>query len=334
MNTMIPFLETALQRRQDLFTTLQAENTDCYRLFWGTNEGVPGLTVDRYGPQLLIQAFHRPLEEQELAEITAVAQTHFNPLEIIYNDRSAPHSRRKDEFVQSEHSHIGHELGVKYLLKGKHQGQDPLLFLDLRAGRRWILGHALGQSVLNLFAYTCGLGICAAVGGAREVWNVDFANSSLLVGTENAHINELDPSVNRMIQSDFFTLVRQLAGLPVKQRYVKNRPQRTFIKMEPRQFDIVCMDPPRWSKSPFGTIDLIRDYPSLLKPALLATKEGGQLLVTNHVPQVELTAWCEQMQRCAIKAGRRIHDIDILEPEADFPSRDRAHPLKIALLFV
>lgn len=334
MNTIAPFLETALQRRQDLFTELHAENTNCYRLFWGTNEGVPGLTVDRYGPQLLIQAFHRPLDEQELADITAVTQSHFTPVEIIYNDRSAPHSRRKDEFVQSEHTHVGHEMGVKYLLKGKHQGQDPLLFLDLRVGRRWLLAHSQGKSVLNLFAYTCGLGICAAMGGATEVWNVDFANSSLLVGTENAQINELDPNLNRMIQSDFFTLVRQLAGLPVKQRYIKNRPQRAFIKMEPRQFDVVCMDPPRWSKSPFGTIDLIRDYPSLLKPALMATKPGGQLLVTNHVPQVDLKVWCDLMQRCAVKAGRPIQKIEILEPEADFPSRDRAHPLKIALLLV
>ena len=57
---------------------------------------------------------------------------------------------------------IVHESGVKFLIRGRHAGQDPWLFLDLRAARRQVMAIAEGKSVLNLFAYTCGVGIAAA----------------------------------------------------------------------------------------------------------------------------------------------------------------------------
>ncbi|PKL80352.1 MAG: SAM-dependent methyltransferase, partial [Candidatus Melainabacteria bacterium HGW-Melainabacteria-1] len=70
----------------------------------------------------------------------------------------------------------------------------------------------------------------------------------------------------------------------------------------------------------------------LLKPALLATAPGGSLLCTNNVAAVDLDGWLDQLQRCAAKAGRPLMGCDVLAPEADFPSRDGRHPLKIALL--
>src|SRR5690606_40206140 len=67
------------------------------------------------------------------------------------------------------------ELGVRYRFQARHGGQDPWLFLDLRAARRRVMQEAEGKSVLNMFAYTCGVGIAAAKAGARHVVNVDFA---------------------------------------------------------------------------------------------------------------------------------------------------------------
>ena len=57
--------------------------------------------------------------------------------------------------------------------------------------------------------------------------------------------------------------------------------QRNYQRFEPRRFNVVVLDPPGWAKGPFGAIDIVRDYPGLLKPALLATAPGGGLLVTK-----------------------------------------------------
>lgn len=330
---MIDLLLQALERRTDLLQQLAAEDTDCYRLFHGTNEGAAGLTVDRYGPQLLIQTFHSPIDQALVAEITAAVNRFLSvDLEPVYNDRSARNSRRSDEHQVDRREYIGHELGLSYQVRGKHQGQDPLLFLDMRAGRRWIQQQVEGQSVLNLFSYTCGVGVVAAAAGASRVLNVDFSTRSLQVGERNAQLNDLSADRISFFQSDFFTAAKQLAGIPVRQRVGRGRKPKPFPRIEAEQFDRVFLDPPRWAKSPFGTVDLVRDYPSVLKPSLLATKPGGQLICANNVASVPYDEWLDIVQRCAAKAGRPVRDIQRIEPEADFPSPDGQHPLKLVVL--
>lgn len=326
MTELSALIAAALARRQELFARLAAENTDCYRLFHGSNEGLPGLTVDRYGPLLVIQSFYTALDAEAQADILAAVHRHFAPAETVYVERFAA----KRPAAATGADYVCHELGLRYRVRSRHAGRDPLLFLDMRAGRRWVLNQAKGLSVLNLFAYTCGLGLCAAAGGASEVWNIDFAERNLQVGRENAELNGFAAESFRLIKSDFFPAVRQLAGLPIQGR--RGQKPRPYLQMAPRQFDLVCLDPPGWAKSPFGTVDLIRDYPSVLKPAVLATKPGGRLLCANNVAAVELESWLDVLQRCATKAGRPPQAIDLLTPEADFPSSDGRHPLKLAVV--
>ncbi len=321
----------ALERRADLLTQLHAETTDSYRLFHGTNEGVAGLTVDRYGPQLLIQSFHEPVADTDLDAIVKRSEAIFTPDEVVYNDRSAANSRRADERALRKTEHVAQELGVNYRVKGKHAGQDPLLFLDMRVGRRFVLNEARDKSVLNLFSYTCGVGVCAALAGANHVINVDFSTRNLEVGRDNAALNALGDNIE-FVQSDFFTAAKQYAGIPIKQRVRRGQKPRPFPRLDEQQFDLVYLDPPRWAKSHFGTVDLVRDYPSVLKPSLLAAKEDGTLVCTNNVAKVPLEEWLDIVQRCANKAGRPIQDLEILQPEADFPSPDGQFPLKIAVL--
>ncbi len=332
MPEFISLLQQASENRALLLEQLHAEETNCYRLFHGTNEGVAGLTVDRYGPQLLIQSFHESLTEQRLDQIQQHYAGLFSAEEVVYNDRSASNSRRQDAQDRRGQQFVGQELGVNYRVKGKHSGQDPFLFLDMRVGRRYVLEHAKNRSVLNLFSYTCGVGICAAVAGASDVVNVDFAERNLAVGQDNAALNGLSDNQVQFIQSDFFTAAKQFAGIPVKQRVKRGQKPRQFPRLEEQQFDLVYLDPPRWAKSHFGTVDLIRDYPSVLKPSLLATREGGTLVCTNNVAKVPMDEWVNVVKRCAEKAGRPIQDIEFLTPEADFPSPDGQPPLKIAVL--
>ena len=58
------------------------------------------------------------------------------------------------------------------------------------------------------------------------------------------------------------------------------------------------------------------------------------MLAVNHVASVDLDGWLESLGRCAKKAGRPLADISVLPPEADFPSPDGKHPLKVALATV
>ena len=330
-------LETALDARAALLEQLHAEQTDAYRLFHGSVEGRSGLTVDRYGELLLAQTFHSPLLAEELATLEAFYAQAYPALPLILNDRSQANSRisnalTPEQATIAQQAREIRELGVRYRFQARHAGQDPWLFLDLRAGRRRVMRETAGKSLLNVFAYTCGVGIAAAKAGAQHVVNVDFAESSLDVGKENAARNELPIRV-RFVRSDAFAALRQLSGLGQPQ-VVRGKRLPPFPVLEPRQFDLVFLDPPRYAKSPFGVVDLVNDYPALFKPALLATAEGGTLICCNNVARVEREAWLDQLERSAKKAGRPLREVEWIAPEADFPSPDGKPPLKIALLRV
>ncbi|NQD94990.1 SAM-dependent methyltransferase [Pseudomonas sp. CrR25] len=329
-------LRAALVHRQPLLAELHTQGSDCYRLFHGSQEGAGGLTVDRYGPQLLVQSFHQPLERESLLQLAEQCREALGaPLLLVYNDRSRGNSRidRLDPVYQADaralDDLVGHEWGLAYRVRGRHAGQDPLLFLDLRNARGWVKAHSAGLRVLNLFAYTCGVGLAAAAGGAREVVNLDFAEGNLAVGRENSALNPDLPPM-QFIQSDYFPAIRQLAGLPIAQRRGQKLP--SYPRLAQRQFDLVFLDPPAWAKSAFGTVDLLRDYQSLLKPAILTTAADGVLICSNNLARVGLADWREQVLRCASKLGRPVRDCQVLAPAADFPSHDGQPPLKTLIL--
>lgn len=336
MSSLNQALRAALDHRQDLLAELHAQGTDCYRLFHGSQEGAGGLTIDRYGPQLMVQSFHQSLDRDALLQLHLMINQYLGlELLLVYNDRSRGNSRidREDTVYRAEPAAledlVGHEWGLNYRVRGRHPGQDPLLFLDLRNTRGWVKAHSAGKSVLNLFAYTCGVGLSAAAGGAREVCNLDFAEGNLAVGRENGELNPQLPAMT-FVQSDYFPAIRQLAGLPITQRRGQKLP--SYPRLEQRQYDLVLLDPPAWAKSAFGTVDLLRDYQSLLKPALLATAQNGVLICCNNLAKVSMDDWREQVLRCTEKAGRPVRDWTVMTPGADFPSQDQQPPLKTLIL--
>jgi len=332
-------LASALERRRPLLERLAAEGTDCYRLFHGIAEGAPGLAIDRYGPILLVQTWREPLEAGDVdrahAEVERTLGTNLHP---VWNhrgkERGVPFAQFHDPPIPEAPE--GNELGLRYDVRPRHRGLDPLLFLDFRAGRRRVLANARGKSVLNLFAYTCASGVVASAGGAREVWNVDFSETALEIGARNLALNALPPATTRFIAEDAIAVSRQLASLPVSNYRGRGmaRRERVFARFEPRSFDLVILDPPRWSKGLFGAVDVVRDYATLLKPALLATAEGGALLATNHAPEVARDSWLRVLERTARKYGRSVRELEWLAPEDDFPSFDAAPPLKVAWIGV
>jgi len=339
--SLLDALDRALAARTDLLPRLAAEGCDGMRLLHGAVEGVPGVVVDRYGPVLLLQTWRDPLA---LATVDAVQERVSSVLGhdllAVWNHR-APSRRkgRRPDFglfheVDLPDELWGSELGSRVDVHPRRRGQDPLLFLDSRAGRRRVTEVASGQRVLNLFAYTCTAGLVAQQAGAAEVWNVDFSASALAVGRANeaANVEAGAPvAAQRYLEEDCLPVMRQLAGQKPGGRRGK-RPR--FTRLRARTFDLVVLDPPRWAKSAFGAVDVVRDYPTLFKPAVLATEPGGHVLATNHVASVGWDEWVDVLHRCAEKAGRPLRSVERIVPDADVPSFDGQHPLKMAWVAV
>ena len=289
-----------------------------------------GLSIDRYGDICLYQTWQDLVSQEVCEQLTLqISKCLGVSLKTVWNHRKKRGSvvHKGDRFSEP---HFVQELGLKYTAQPQHEGIDPLLFLDFRAGRRWVRGNVKGLSVLNLFSYTCGIGVAAMAGEALSVHNVDFAQRALDYGRLNAQLNGIPLKRFHTIHDNVFPVVRQFAGLKIQGRAAR----KGFKRYEKNTFDLVVLDPPRLSKSPFGKVDLVRDYQSLFKPALLCTKEGGTLLITNNVASVDEQDWHKIILKCAQKSGRKVHSLEPLRPEDDFPSPDRRWPLKMAIVRV
>ncbi|NKF49218.1 class I SAM-dependent rRNA methyltransferase [Shewanella sp. WXL01] len=331
--SLLSSLTNAITSRHQFLLSAEQSNTSCYRLFHGTVEGKQGLNIDRYGDAWLIQTFHQSLEQDELELITQELNKLIE-LPVVYNDRSKSNSRVQNQLVEDANDAattqtVMHENGIAFTTKLRHEGQDPLLFLDMRIGREYVRDNSQGKTVLNLFSYTCGIGTAAAVGGATKVTNVDFSSFALAAGKLNAELNDVSERCE-FIQSDVFPAIRQLAGLNVGGRRNQRLPK--YPKLTTQQFDLVFLDPPRYAKSPFGIVDLINDYQGLFKPALLATNSGGTIVCCNNVAKVDKDTWFNQLVRCVEKQGRQVTKVQWLDCHQDFPSFDGNHPLKIVAL--
>lgn len=126
------------------------------------------------------------------------------------------------------------------------RGLSAGLFLDQKNNRAWVQQHSSRQRVLNLFSYTCGFGVAAAVGGAQQVTNVDVSSDFLQWGRENFVLNGVEPSPHEFFVQDSILFLK------------------ACVK-KGRQFDLVICDPPTFGRHKGGVFSLEKDLKALLE---------------------------------------------------------------------
>jgi 23S rRNA (cytosine1962-C5)-methyltransferase len=190
------------------------------------------------------------------------------------------------------------ESGGHYLIRPA-AGVSVGLFVDMREVRTWLTHDAAqGRTVLNLFAYTCSLGVSAMLGRATRVLNVDVSKAYLDWGKANYGLNDLAVDPHDFVFGDAFDWLRRFAR-------------------RDQHFDMVIVDPPSFSSTPFS---VVRDFQRLVAAAAQAVGPGGVLLAaTNHASTSDerFEAWLDRGLRDARRHGRLLQQWQ--EPAADFP---------------
>lgn len=259
-----PTLETirhAIQRR-----SFDATLTDTFRLFNGFYEGAPGLVLDRYGATLVILD-HSPagtytelakkIGEWALKELDGIVS-------ILFKQRSSSDAaQRVGKLLAGTHlpSQVT-EFGVRYALD-LQMNQDAGFYIDTRLLRRWLLDNAAGKQVLNTFAYTGSLGVAAGAGGASTVIQTDLSKKFLQFAVKSWDLNEF-PRLNQdILPGDFFRVAGRLRN-------------------QDRLFDIVILDPPFFSTTGAGRVDLQNESTRLINKIRPLVAHEGRLVVINN----------------------------------------------------
>lgn len=182
---------------------------------------------------------------------------------------------------------IATENAVKFECRND-TGLSPGLFLDQRENRRWVREHCHNKAVLNLFSYTGGFSVNAALGGAKEVVTVDVSANFLEWSKKNFEVNGLQLTPPEEIEDgpkmDFKTLMSDQVPKPRYEFWCQD--SILFLKgtaRRKRKFDLIICDPPSFGRSKSGVFSISKNYEELLMNCFSCLAKGGLLMFcTNY----------------------------------------------------
>ncbi len=274
-----------------------------YRLVYGESDGLPGLTVDRFGPLLVAQIASACMEAHaELLTQTLLSLPGISAL-VIRRDAAV---RGKEGLKSCEPELLGslpddvhaEEGGLRFEL-------DPLggmkggWFWDQRDNRNWLAGVANGSTVLDLFCHTGGFGIRAAAGGASSVLGLDRSEAALALAGTSAKKAGLG-DICRFKTIDLF-------GGAGARGWPKGG------------WDLVVLDPPALTKNRRDTKGALGAYDHLNRKAAGRVAPGGILLSCSCTYPIEETVWQGSVLRAMHRAGRQARIIHRGGQAADHP---------------
>lgn len=319
-------LALALQARRPL---LEHHLDGVVRLFNGFYEGCPHLSVEWYAGTLLIFAYSRDLQEIQclLRRVQDFYQQNMPGIAcILFKARYAPdQALRHGVAVQGQPAQVAVENGVRYALN-LALNQDASFYADTRLLRSWLLENSLGKRVINTFAYTGSLGIAALAGGAQHVVQVDRSEKFLALAKQSLVLNRMDEGRMQLDVGDFYS-------------------RAAFYKRTGELFDLAVLDPPFFSTTQKGSVDLAHQSTRLINKLRPLVADGGKLIVVNNALFLSGREYLESLQALCADGYLSIDQI-IPIPEditgypqtiVDQPPVDPApfnHPTKIVVLVV
>ncbi len=234
------------------------ERTDAYRVVHGEGDRMPGLVVDRYGSACVV-AFddaairaHMSTLVPEIAEATRALGVR----SVLV--RSGRGDAKRVELAAGEAPDMRpcvHEHGVPFVVD-LEKGQKTGAFLDQRENRRRVGELARGRSVLNLFSYTGGFSLHAALGGATKVTSVDVAAQGHATAQESFKRAGISPSAHEFVTQDCFAFLEHALK-------------------RGRKWDLVISDPPSFAPNAKSVPHALASYRQIHRACVSVLAEGG-----------------------------------------------------------
>ena len=273
-------LAAALRLRERLY------GEPFYRLVHAEADGLPGLVIDRFGRTLVIEVGSAGMEKLTPALLTALDAMLDPRTVILRNDSSV----RRLEGLELEVRVAKGETAdgpVALSENGARFFADPLSgqktgwFYDQRESRARVASLAVGARVLDLYAYTGGFGVLAAMKGATEVVCVDRSQPALDLASRAAEAN----------------------GVAARCRFLRGEAFETLEQLD-ESFDVVIVDPPAFVRSKKDLGAGLRGYRKLMRLAAARVVPGGFLFAASCSYHVSSEAFAAELAHALGDARR------------------------------
>ena len=291
-------VKDALQKRKGL-----AAVTNAYRAVFSEADQLPGLIIDIYAGTAVFQALTLGMDKLKTLVVGAITEI----LKPKYIYEKGVSSFRKLEGLKDETKWWGPEgSGRIEIFEGKAKflvdiinGHKTGFYLDQRKNRLGLGGFCKDKSVLDLFCYTGGFSVSAALFGARHVKGVDIKEEWLELARENS----------------------RLSGVAEKTEFAK---ADAFIALEDtlksgRKFDIIIIDPPSFLKKKESLASASKGYRELNMLAMKTLADGGMLATFSCSYSMPNEVFSEILKKAADAAGKKFTILKRCHQSEDHP---------------
>jgi 23S rRNA (cytosine1962-C5)-methyltransferase len=295
-------------------------NPGLHRLLWSESDGVPGVILDRYGDQFVLQLTtlgmdrRREMIVQALEDIFCRASAPLADAKAMAGAAPALQSTtiiersdaavRRTEGLQPTSSVLrGEAREYEFEISGVKVLIDPLgaqktgFYLDQLPHYPAVAGLAAGKRVLDCFTNEGAFALTCARAGATEVIGVEMQTNALAAARENAKRNQLTV---RWVEQDVFPYLRaaEKAGA---------------------QFDLIILDPPSFTKTKSGIRDAIRGYRELHLRAFKLLSRDGLLATFSCSHHISDEILSETISAALVDARRSARRLRRFEQALDHP---------------
>lgn len=295
--------------------------TENCRLVFGEADSLPQLIIDKFNDYFVIQTLALGIDVWKPAIVKALNSI-FDP-KGIYERNDVP--VRELEGLPQQKGFLSEPFDTNILIRENglqfhvdlENGQKTGYFLDQQDNRRAIQYIVKGAEVLGAFTYTGTFEIHAAHYGAKSVLGLDISANAVQQANKNAELNRVQ-SICRFETANAFDVLKQ------------------WVK-EGRQYDVVMLDPPAFTKSRETIQKAITGYKEINLRGMKLIRPGGFLVTSSCTNLVNPELFLQIIDMAAKDARRKLRQVTFQTQSADHPvirNMDNTQYLKFLIVQV
>ena len=297
-------VEQRVDRALRLRRALIPAEVEAWRLLHGEADGTPGWALDVYGDVWVVRS-DGPAAIARLPLLAAQVEARA----ADWNVRALVHrrSRGNSDGPRAEILY-GSLPDAPWSLRELHwrmevdvlEGQKTGWFLDQRENRRRVFELARGRRVANLFSYTGGFSLAAALGGAAAVASIDISAPATAAARRNFELNGLDPDDYLFAAVDAFDwLAAEVAA--------------------GRNWDLIIVDPPSFAPNARSVPAALKAYRRLLQGAASLVADDGLVAAASCSSHIDFPDLEGVFAAGVAAAGRNLQILERRGPGVDHP---------------
>lgn len=229
-----------------------------FRVVNSESDFLPGLVVDKYEGQVVVQLLTQGMERLKSPIIDALKKALSPSAIVLRNDSLSRKEEGLSQYVEVAQGPVVSPtiitVGPLRFLTDILGGHKTGFYFDQSENRPLLSEFSRDRTILDVFSYTGGFGLYALFFGARSATFVDASGEALDMCRENLKLNNLKGAA--FVRSDGFE----------------------FLKNSTEAYDVIVLDPPSFIKSRKRTKEGEKGYIDLHKKALRRVEDGGFLV--------------------------------------------------------